>query len=289
MNKLSIYEYIDYTRYLNDWYDAKKKSNSRFSHKNFAEKLGMKSGSYVTMILNGTRKIPRKQIFSFAQALKLLAKETKYFEAIVMYKESKSFDAKNYYWDIAQNLRPLTQPIILEQKQFEYFNHWYIPVLRELVTYFDFHNDFALLGKQLTPHISKKEAQKGFEILIDLNLIKKTASTTTDGKLTIKKSKTLYELTDTLLVTSSVAKNVAVHNFQKTTIDLAKNALETMGVAERNVQTTTVGTSAQGAFEINKLIEDFQSKILKIAEDNPETERVYHCNIQLYPLTIGEK
>ncbi len=289
MKKLSIYDYIDYTRYLNEWFEAKKELNPRFSHKVLADKIGLKSSSYITMILNHTRKIPRKQILSFAKALSLTSKETKYFEAIVMYKESKTFDEKSYYWDIAQNLRPLTKPIILEKKKFQYFNDWYIPVLREVVTYFDFKNNFELLGKQLTPAITKKEAENAFNLLLDLNLIKQVVATKKEGSLTIKSHKTFYELTDTLLITPKEERMLAVHNFQKKTLDLAKNALENMDTTQRNIQNTTIGTSAQGVFELNKLIEDFQGKVLQIAENNPVAEGVYHINIQLYPLTVEEK
>jgi uncharacterized protein (TIGR02147 family) len=286
MKKIIIYDYIDYTRYLNEWFTAKKEVKSNFSHKTFAEKVGLKSSSYVTMILNHTRKVPRKQILSFAKALELNPKETKYFEAIILYKESKDFDEKRYYWDIAQNLRPLTDPYIIERRQFDYFNNWYIPVLREVVTYFDFRNDFALLGKQLTPTITKKEAEEGFNILLNLKLIQAVETKVSQGSLTFKSKPTLYELTNTLMVTPPENRMLAVHSFQNKTIDLAKDALNTLDAQERNIQNTTIGTSAQGLFEINKLIEDFQAQLLKIAESNPETERVYQVNIQLFPLTM---
>ncbi|MGL1903038.1 MAG: TIGR02147 family protein [Fibrobacterales bacterium] len=289
MKKIVIYDFIDYTRYLNAWFDAKKEANANFSHKSFAEKVGLKSSSYVTMILNHTRKVPRKQILSFAKALDLNSKETKYFEAIILYKESKNFDEKRYYWDIAQNLRPLTDPYIIERKQFDYFNNWYIPVLREVVTYFDFKKDFALLGKQLNPPISKKEAETGFNTLLDLKLIKAIETKVSKGSLTYKSKPTLYELTNNLIVTPPENRMVAVHHFQRETIELAKSALDQLNTSERNIQNTTIGTSAQGLFEINRLIEDFQAQLLKIAENNPETEGVYHVNIQLYPLTVEKK
>ena len=219
--------------------------------------------------------------------MELNDKETKYFQAVVMYKDSKDFDEKNYYWDIIQSLRPLTKSSQIEKKKFEYFRHWYIPVLREVVTYFDFQDDFELLGKQIVPTISRKDAEYGFKVLLDLDLIRLKESVKTEGKLTFKSSRTLYEQTDTLIVTPKEYRMIAVHNFQKQSLDLARSALTNLEPEVRNIQTTTIGTSEQGAFELNKLIEDFQARVLKIANDYPEVTKVFNINIQMHPLSKG--
>ena len=285
---ISVYNYVDYVRFLNDWLDAKRKENPNYSKKLFSQKIGLKSSSTITMILNNSRNISRKQIFSFAKAMEFNFKETKYFEAIILYQDSKEYEEKKYHWDVAQGLRPLTKSSILEKNKFEFFNNWYIPALRELVTYFDFNGDFELLGKQFVPAISKKDVEKAFNLLLDLDLIRPREVTETSGSLTFKKSQTLYELTDNVIVTPDDIMALAMHNFQKQTLAVASNALDAFKLSERNIQSTTIGTSKQGVFELNRLIDDFQARVLKIANDNPEVDCVYNLNIQLHPVTVKE-
>ena len=55
MAQLNIYDYLDYRRFLQDFYAKRKEENPAFSYENFARKAGLKSKGMVHDILTGKR------------------------------------------------------------------------------------------------------------------------------------------------------------------------------------------------------------------------------------------
>ena len=61
----SIFEYIDYRRYLKDYYDFQKKTKKYFSYRFFAQKAGINSPILLKMVFDGKRNLSRKTLEKF--------------------------------------------------------------------------------------------------------------------------------------------------------------------------------------------------------------------------------
>lgn len=67
--------------------------------------------------------------------------------------------------------------------------------------------------------------------------------------------------------------------------ELALNTLDKVPVAERNFSTITLGITEKTYQKILKELAYFRRKIIALATNEDETERVYELNLQLFPLT----
>ncbi len=288
---MSIYDYDNYVCYLNDWFKEQKEENKKFSHQYFAQKAGIKSRSFMANILNESRVLNPKHIHTVASALELKSKETKYFEALVYYKDSKEIKSKNHYFQIAQKLKPQTKMNMLKLKQYEYFQKWYYPVLRELLTYFDFNGDYKLLGQQLIPHVPPVEVKKAVDLLLELGLIKKVLIDVkqSSSKIVQNRKKVLYEQTEEVIFGDDAYETMAIRSFQEVTLDLAKTALSEGEKSKRNFATYTFSTDNDGVKEINDLMMEFQEKLIGIVNSHPNIDSTHQLNVQMFPLTVGKE
>ena len=67
--------------------------------------------------------------------------------------------------------------------------------------------------------------------------------------------------------------------------ELALNTLDKVPVTERNFSTLTLGLTEKSYQKILKELVYFRRKIIALATNEDEVERVYELNLQLFPLT----
>ena len=69
----------------------------------------------------------------------------------------------------------------------------------------------------------------------------------------------------------------------------ASKALQSLPKKERNFSGLTLGISAQAYEKICSEIRLFQDKVLAIAEEDRNSDRVYQLNLQLFPVSVSTK
>lgn len=86
----SIFEHLDYRVWLRRVYEESKAEDKRFSCRYVASHVGFKSASFFSQVLNGRTELTPSMALRFAAFLKLDARETDYFEALVLCARSTS-------------------------------------------------------------------------------------------------------------------------------------------------------------------------------------------------------
>jgi uncharacterized protein (TIGR02147 family) len=76
-----------------------------------------------------------------------------------------------------------------------------------------------------------------------------------------------------------------VANFQVSTIELAKQALDRHPWTCRDVSTLTLTLSEKTFMLAREKIEGLRKELLLLAEQDQNVNRVYQANFQLFPLT----
>ena len=61
---------------------------------------------------------------------------------------------------------------IISKESFDFYNHWYISAIRELLFIFDFIDNYSELAKKLRPTIKTSEAKRSIKTLLSLKLIR---------------------------------------------------------------------------------------------------------------------
>jgi len=268
-----IYAYCNFRYFLRDYYEERKKVQPSFSYQFFANKAGFKSKSFIFNLIAGKKALSKSALFAIAQAMDLNKPETAYFEALVNFNQSKCTKERMFYFEHIQSFTKNKAIKQLRRDQFDYFSKWYLPVLREIVTFVDFQDDYKLLANALNPPISAVQAKNGVKLLVELNLIERLPS----GK---------YQQTDEAITSGDEMRSLAVIAFQKENMRLASDALERFDRHVRDISTLTFGTTQSGVHRITEELVLFRRKIADLViQQEQSIDRVYQINFQLFPLS----
>ena len=266
----SVFEYLDYRSYLKDFYEERKGKQGFFSYRYFGDKVGIDS-SYLLKIVLKSRHLSEKLIPRVSSFCGHSDAETEYFHSLVHFAKAKTNQESKLHFEKLLSIRYVKSRRLIEQ-QYEYFRIWYHPVIRSVIEYFDFKNDFALLGRQLSPQISANEARASVRLLEKLDLIRKDGSG-------------CYRLTETAVTTGEEWHSAAITAFQEQTIRLSHEALERHDKSLRDISTITMNISGAEFNEIRERITEFRRSIISLVNDGTDPDRTYQLNMQFFPLT----
>lgn len=266
---IKIYRYTDYLPYLQDWFKDRKERDN-LTLKQFSEKAGFKSHSYLQRILKGQKAVSRKSVSIFSDVMNHSEKEAEYFLLLVHFKHAKSDRERlrsirkiqEYSDTITHNL---------ESRRFEYFNTWYHPVVREIVTTTKFDDDFQKLGRQIRPEITTKQAHDSVKLLMELELI--------------KKSRGRYIQLQNTVIAQSKSDFTALREYQRSLIRLGSEAIERFAKEDRNILTITSGVSLKNAERIRQHVQKFQDIVVNISNEEQPIEIAQQINVQVFPLS----
>jgi uncharacterized protein (TIGR02147 family) len=128
------------------------------------------------------------------------------------------------------------------------------------------------LAKRVSPSITMTEAKKSVELLLNMGFIRKNK----DG---------YFEQTDAFITTGYEAQSVAITNFLVSTIDLAKQAIDRYPREQRSMSAVSFSISEEGYKAIDERLKTFRREILEIAKADKNSDRIYHVNFQIFPLS----
>jgi uncharacterized protein (TIGR02147 family) len=272
----TIYEYMDYRKYLQDWYADRKARQPSFSYENFARKAGFKSKGYLHHILSGRRNLTKSAIFKIGEALGLDEKSLSYFQNLVGYGQGKTGSEKSFFFKKLMEGSPKSPARVLQEDHYEFYSKWYYNTVRELIGLIRFKEDYDMLGGLLNPPISGAEARKAVQLLLRLGLIEKT--------------RTGYRQANQAVTTGNETLAMAVRDFHKQNLSLADRAVDAVTPEERDLSCLILSLPEAGFQEIKGEIQSFRKKLMKIADGMAAPSRVYHVNFQFYPTSgnLGE-
>ncbi|MDB5048061.1 MAG: hypothetical protein JWO30_1132 [Fibrobacteres bacterium] len=272
---ISIFKYSDYRLFLRDWLQAQKAGGRPITYEALGEAAGFTSKGFLTQILQGKTNLPERMIGRISKALELKKKERDYFALLVGFNQAKrASERAELHRLIQEGFKADVKALALEQ--FEYYQKWYYSAIRSLLGYHPFSGDFADLAKQLEPPITTAQAKRAVHLLEELGLILRGE----DGQ---------YRLTDRLITSGESFVSHAVIQFQRETMDLAKEALETFPKEKRSGSTLTLGLSEAGYKALEEKLKTLRREMVEIARFDKEIDRVIQVNLHAFPLTRKPK
>lgn len=269
-NKPDIFAYADFRQYLVEYYSYMKSQSGFFSYRYFSKVAGFSSPNFYKLVAEGKRNLSDDGIVRFSKAMKLDAKEARYFRLLVHLGQAQTTEEKDFFTRqlfksrSSKALQPLTE------EQYNYYNEWYHIPLRELVERSDFKDDPKWIASQFTPHLTEKQAKEGLETLLRLNFIEKTECG--------------YRQTSRSITSGDGVTHQAFRNFQARMIQMGAEAVDRFGQERREVSSMTLGVSRATVEKIKKLIKEFQEDVIAVASEQQPVEDVVQMNVQLFPL-----
>jgi len=272
MGMKEVFKYIDFRRYLADYYIEKKRDTRHFSYRYFARRAGIKSPVFLKQVIDGKRNLTREMIEKFLTALDLKKKESIYFKNLVLFNQAKISHEKQEAYSVMLSMLDYVEERQIAGGQYAYFEKWYNSVIRELVCLRDFHDDFDLIARTVMPRITAIEAKKSVQLLERLKLIVRQA----DGK---------YRQADPAIISNDDMVLLARRSFNGEMLLLARNANETLPREERNISGITMGISKACYDVLLAEMAAFKERVKSIVNQDEKSSRVYQLGIQLFPLS----
>ena len=268
---INVYDFLDYREFLKLAIDERKAANKNFSLRFMAQKLEVNSAGLISQIVSGKRNLSQDLIPAFCSLFKLNRRQSEYFSHLVSYNQSKKMvDKKTHLEKIISFKESPFQTIDIDKYQL--FERWYYIAIREILALFPFRGDFQQLARMTIPPIKSQQAKEAIEVLLRLGFIEKD-------------TKGVYHRKDQVMTTGDKAQDVSIHNFINNSMVLAQDALENQPKQDRSLSTVTLSLSEKEYGLINEEIKAFRQKILKIAMNSKEVDRVYQFNFQAFPVS----
>jgi uncharacterized protein (TIGR02147 family) len=276
---INIFEYQNYRLYLKDYYNFQKNAKKYFSYRYFSQKAGINASAFLYYVIEGKRNLTKKSIDKISTAIGHSKDENDYFENLVFFNQAKTISDKTMYYSRIVECRKPVDLTTIAKERYEFYAKWYNSVIREIVTMFDFHGDFALLGQQLMPPISAKESRESIELLERLGFIEIDENG-------------LYHQTDTVIgVKPKGQEAFIIEKFQIEMLEMAIKAYDRVIRSERMSASTTFSIS-EATFELFKMkTREFRKELLEIAKLDNEPSRVVQFTFNLFPISgdLGKK
>lgn len=274
----TIFEYIDYRQYLKDYYTSSKEKRSYFSYRYFSRQAGVKSPVFLKLVIDGKRGLTGKMVEKFAHALKLNVKEATCFRHLVFFNQAKTAPEKQEHYLVLKSMADHVSEHVIGATLYDFYDKWYISVVRELVTLHDFKDNYAKMGAAVVPAITPAQARDAVEFLLKADLIARNE----DGT---------YRQTKTAITTGQEVTSIAVRNFNRAMVQLAEKSLDSVPAARRHVSGVTMGISPECYNVLVAEINAFKDRVISIVNSDDHAAKVYQLNVQLFPLSRdqGEK
>jgi uncharacterized protein (TIGR02147 family) len=267
-----VFSYIDYRSFLKDHYEEMKKNSRFFSYRYFSKKAGINSPNFLKQIIESKRNLTALTIEKFITALKLNEKEAKFFRHLVLFNQAKSAQEKQEHYAIMLSMMHFVKEQRLTALQHEYYNYWFVSVVREMVNLHDFKSDYKKLAAAVMPAISIREARFAIKLLKRLGLIEQLP----DG---------VFRQVEAAIISDSSVGRMAVRSFNREMLRKAEIALDQTPIEERQIYGVTIGISKACYDVLAAEMAAFRDRVVAIANSDTASNRVYQMHLQLFPLS----
>lgn len=266
-----IYSSVDFRVWLREAVLARKAQDSNFTHRYICSQLGLATSNFLLLVMQGKRNLDTRFAEPLGILLGLDAGGVQYFHFLILFTQARTAVEKDLYWKELRLLRQKGKVERIQESQYEYYSKWYLPVLREVATMPGRSWDNRSLGQFLCPPVPAVQVRHGLELLESLGMIRR------EGEQWVK--------TSSLVATDPQVQSVAVFQYHQEHCELAQQALRTMNGKERNFSAVTMELSAEEYEQVVAALVDFRRRLLTISGTMGNPERIYHLNLQLFPVT----
>ena len=276
-----LYDYDDFRKFLQDYFEEQKKMRAVFSHRFFAAKAGFSSSSYCWNVSRGRFNLTQKSIEKLARAMEFEPLKQSYFEALVQYNQAQQVNERENAWDQIVQIRKQIEFTHLGVREQLYFSRWYYPIIRELAVSSDWNGDYMVLARMLDPQITTEEAREAVKNLVEWGLIREVTEKTPAGA---KPAVVRYEETSQMLDATAIPP-MALRQIRREYVQHAIGAVENKTKDERFAAFTTLAISESSYNYAVEVLEEARKKIIARAANDSNVERVYELMMVAFPMS----
>lgn len=281
MNTLpEVYDYLDYRRFLSDFYDAKKTLNPLYSYRVFARKAGFNNQGFFIDVVKRRKKLSDNAAKKMIKGMDLADDRARYFKYLVKYDQAKDGEEKELLLKKLLEFKSKTLFNSVSLKYANYYLKWYNPVIREIIAIEGFDGDYRKLADKIFPRVNVAQVKESVSVLEALGIIEKN---TEKG----------YKVTVMKLRPDVVELREVIKNLHRRWIEHSIKAIDAIEPEDRYISSLMAGLPAGILPELTRKFEELKEYVLATAQqhekDLKKDMRIYQFNFQLFPrsATLG--
>ncbi len=273
----SVYAYLDYRAFLKDWLTHAKRTHPGYSYAAFAAAGGC-SKAALANVVSGARTPRPATVDAFARAMDLRPAERNYLGLLVDLDAAPDVSSRR---DVMERILASDrhQQVRIADKEpdedvMRYFEHWYLPAIRELAALPGFRADPDRIAATLRPAIRPEEAQQALDTLFDLGFLRRDA----EGAI---------EVREVRFRTEPETFQKAAYHVHHDVIPRLLGALDTDQAQRQHLLTATLSLSEDQIAEVKARLNAVLDQLTTQADSGSGTgpRAVYQLAIQLLPLS----
>lgn len=266
-----IFTYTDYRKFLADAWAERKASDKKFSHRFIALRAGFASSGFFAKILSGVVNLAPGGALRLAEIFHLNHHETRYFELLVLYGQSRSHEEKILFLDRIVASRK-SQVALVQTRQMAFCRDWRaVAILQalDLVEHADQHEE---LGRLLRPPVPGADVEAILGLLAELGLARRD-------------ERGVWTKTESVLSTGN-AESDSIDLFRQATMQLGMEAMDRFDREDRSISTLTLSLSRASFERLRDRLRHLRREALEMARADDDPDRVVQVNFQLFPLAL---
>jgi uncharacterized protein (TIGR02147 family) len=267
-----LLQYLDYRDYLRDYYAHRKSIDADFSQRTFAREAALPAScsSLLPAIIRGRRKLSQNLRVKFGKAMKLGEREFRYFDLLVQFNQAKGMTEKNFFFAQLAKFRS-SRARIVGETQYRFFSKWYYSAVWNYFGIDQKTRHPAAIAANILPPITPTQAEEAIRLLLELGLIKKTASG--------------YAVAERHIYTEKNVQAMAARQHVQELMGMAAEVFPALPAEQRQYNALMFSVSKDGFQAIKDRIRSFQEELREIIDRDRDEDRVYSLTLQLFPNT----
>ncbi|MEM9191492.1 MAG: TIGR02147 family protein [Myxococcota bacterium] len=270
--QIDVFQYLDYRAFLRDWYRTNNEGGRSVSYRAFSRRAGLRSPNYLKLVMDGDRNLSSEMAERFAKTCGLEDDGASFFVDLVGFNQAKTQTERNKQYARLTSFRRYRETHQLDIAHAAYHSAWYIPAIREMVCSPAFREDMDWIANQLIPNISRAEAKRAVETLLELGLLVRND----EGQL---------RQAETLISTGPEIRGLHIANYHRTMMDHAAKSMDLVISEERDISSLTLCVGEDGLRRLKTRVQHFRRELLEQSAMEDESDRVIQINFQLFPLS----
>lgn len=265
-----ILQYLDYRDYLRDYYAHRKSVDRDFSQRTFAREAALPAScsSLLPAVIRGRRQLSQNLRVKFGKAMKLGEREFRYFDLLVQFNQAKGMTEKNFFFAQLAKFRT-SRARIVGETQYRFFSKWYYSAVWNYFGIDQKTRHPVAIAANILPPITPAQAEEAVQLLLELGLIKKTASG--------------YAVAERHIYTEKNVQAMAARQHVQELMAMAAQVFPDLPAEQRQYNALMFSISKDGFQAIKDRIRSFQEELREIIDRDRNEDRVYTLTLQLFP------
>lgn len=273
----SVFSYLEYRPFLQDWFEARKRQDPTYSYARFAAD-GECSRSSLANVISGARTPRPATLDAFARAMDLQPPERNYLGLLVELANAPDVEHRRQVMDRILASERYGQVRMAEtvpdSDLARYLEGWHVPAIKEMALCDDFRADPEWIVSRLREGVTTEQVEQALETLFDLDFLRRSE----DGRV---------EVQELSFRTEPDSFQRAVFRYQRFVLPPLLASIDTRESTEQQLLAATVSLSPDMVAEAKVRLNDVVAHLASMGDalEPGKTRRVYQLAVQLLPVT----